>query len=548
MEHRESVRDAVEEEVEVDEGTLLSLVADLETSYGWNEDADELVRRMLASPALATADELTRARVDLLSAIGLIGRGTPDDAARVIRRVRDWAAAHGHHVVQARAEMRFSILFRRIGDPALSLEHAVAANDVPAARTDPSTRCELLLCLADALDEAGDDAAATPRYREAVAIARALGVPRLTWRVLNNWAYAELLAGRAEHAAALVAEMEELAALADERLPLVAVDTVAEVRHALGRSAQAASLLHAALATRSPHTPLDTVAQTLLTLAGVERERGDLVLARASVEQAEAIATAHGLRGLAVAAMEEHAALLAAEGDHATAYALHRTFHAESLEVMALKRDARARTLHAVLEMDEARRESARYREMSYRDALTGLLNRRFVDEDLDRRLLVPGAPGAASGPAAPLCVALVDLDHFKRVNDTCSHEAGDEVLRALAVVLQRRAGAVPEAYAARLGGEEFLVVLPATSLAEGVGVAERLRADLAGRDWRALTGEVPVTASIGVAAAPVDALARAALLREADRRLYAAKAGGRDRVEPAPSAVRPTREGAGAA
>ena len=351
-----------------------------------------------------------------------------------------------------------------------------------------------------------------------------------------------------EHAAALVAEMEELAVAASEKLPLVAVDTVAQVRHATGRSDEAASMLRAALATRSPHTPLDTVAQTLLTLAGVERERGDLVPARASVEQAEAIATAHGLRGLAVAAMEERAALLAAEGDHAQAYALHRAFHAESLEVMALKRDARARTLHAVLEMDEARRESARYREMSYRDALTGLLNRRFVDEDLDRRLLVGVAGTVAAGSAAPLCTALVDLDHFKRVNDTCSHEVGDEVLRAVAVVLQRHAATVPDAYAARLGGEEFLLVLPGTDVPGGVVVAERLRAELAGRDWRALTGEVPVTASVGVAAAPADALTRATLLREADRRLYAAKAGGRDRVEPAPSAVRPRCEGAGAA
>lgn len=532
----------------MEEAALLATVADLETSYGWNEDADDLVRRMLASPALARADELTRARVDLLSAVGLVGRATPADAARVISRVRDWARDHGHRVVLARAEMRFSAMFRRVGDPALSLEHAVAANDVPAVRTDASVRCELVLCLADALDEAGDDAAATPRYREAAATARALGVPRLTWRVLNNWAYAELTAGRVHSAASLVAELEGQALAAGERLPLVAVDTVAQVRHATGDSGQAASMLRAALAARSPHTALDTVAQTLLTLAGVERERGDLVPARASVEQAEAIATAHGLRGLAVAAMEERAALLAAEGDHAQAYALHRAFHAESLEVMALRRDARARTLHAVLERDEARRESARYREMSYRDALTGLLNRRFVDEDLDRRLLVGGAGAVVAAGDAPLCAALVDLDHFKRVNDTCSHEVGDEVLRALAGVLQRHADAVPDAYAARLGGEEFLLVLPATSLAEGVVVAERLRAELSARDWRALTGPVPVTASVGVAAAPSDALTRATLLREADRRLYVAKAGGRDRVEPPPSAVRPRYEDAGAA
>lgn len=533
----------VEEVVEVDEAALLRVVADLETAYGWDDDADEFVRRMMASPVLAAADELTRVRVDLLSSIGMIGRGTPDDAARVVRHVRDWAVAHGHPVVQARAEMRFSTLFRRVGDPARSLEHAVAANDIPAARAEPSLRCELLLCLADALDEVGDDEGAAPRYDEALATARSLGVSRLMWRVLNNRAWAELTAGRPQVAAALVAELEELAAASGERLPLAAVDTVAEVRHAAGRSTEAAALLRAALADRSPHAPVDTVAQTLLTLAVLERESGDLVLARASVEQAGAIATTHQLHGLRVEAMEGLAAVMAAEGDGAGAYALHRTFHAESLEVLALRRDARARTLHAVLEMDEARRESARYREMSYRDALTGLLNRRFVDEDLDSRLTTTGT----AGPASPLCVALVDLDHFKRVNDTFSHEVGDEVLVALAAVLQRHAEVVPGAYAARLGGEEFLVVMPGTPLGDGVAVAELLRADLAGQGWRPPTCEVPVTASIGVAAAPADALTRAALLREADRRLYQAKAGGRDRVVPA-SAGRPRLASAGAA
>lgn len=527
----------------MDQDALLAVLADLETSYGWNEDADELVRCMLSGPALAGADEITRARVDLLSSVGLIRRGSPDAAARTVRRVRDWAASSGHPVVQARAEMRFSILFRRVGDPARSLEHAVAANDIPAALAEPSLRCELLLCLANALDEVGDDAAATPRYRAALEAARALPSQRLAWRALNDWGYAELLAGRTASATALVGELEDLAAASGQRIPLVAVDTVAEVRHATGRSAEAARLLRSALASRSPHAPVDTVAQSLLTLAGVERESGHLVLARASVEAAETLALEHHLHGLRVAAMEERAALLAAEGDGAGAYVLHRAFHAESLQVLALKRDARARTLHAVLEMDEARRESARYREMSYRDALTGLLNRRFVDEDLDRRL-PPGGPGAAG----PLCTALVDLDHFKRVNDTFSHEVGDEVLVALAETLQRHAEAVPDAYAARLGGEEFLLVMPGTPLADGVEAAERLRADLAGQDWRPSACDTAVTASVGVAAAPDDAITRAALLREADRRLYRAKAGGRDRVVPQPSAVRPGRERSGAA
>ena len=151
-------------------------------------------------------------------------------------------------------------------------------------------------------------------------------------------------------------------------------------------------------------------------------------------------------------------------------------------------------------------------------DELTGLLSRRALHEGVDAW----HAEVLAQGRLAALL--LIDVDHFKRINDTHGHERGDDVLRALARLMPRQLRAGTRL--ARYGGEEFLALLDAASLDEAVQAAERLRASIAA----APLGEVPVTISIGVAAWPTDvAFARA--LARADVALYEAKRAGRDRV-----------------
>ena len=156
-------------------------------------------------------------------------------------------------------------------------------------------------------------------------------------------------------------------------------------------------------------------------------------------------------------------------------------------------------------------------------DVLTGVLNRRGFDQIMDQRM-AEDALGQRS-----FSLLIVDADHFKAVNDTHGHQTGDEVLQMLAKALT--ASLRQEDVAARLGGEEFGVILHTAHRDEAACVAEKIRARIAGEGIEANGKIVRVTVSIGVASSSdCEATARA-LFETADRALYRAKQGGRNRV-----------------
>lgn len=164
----------------------------------------------------------------------------------------------------------------------------------------------------------------------------------------------------------------------------------------------------------------------------------------------------------------------------------------------------------------------------SLTDALTGLYNRRYLTRRLEEEI------ARAQRYAQPLSCLFVDVDHFKRINDTFGHAAGDEVLRELAARL--RGHLRPSDVAVRFGGEEFALLLPQTAAREAVRIAERMRAMVNGEPVRTRAGMVPVTVSIGVAQARPELGERReavgnALLAAADAALYQAKEKGRDCV-----------------
>jgi diguanylate cyclase (GGDEF)-like protein len=163
-------------------------------------------------------------------------------------------------------------------------------------------------------------------------------------------------------------------------------------------------------------------------------------------------------------------------------------------------------------------------REQATRDPLTGLFNRRHLEESLQRELR------RAERRQRPLGILMIDLDHFKRCNDTFGHEAGDELLRAVGHFLQTHIRG--EDLACRYGGEEFLLILTDSSLEDTRRRAEELRGGVKALDVR--HGGVPVgpvSASLGVAVFPEHGVTADALVRAADAALYQAKAEGRDRV-----------------
>ena len=163
--------------------------------------------------------------------------------------------------------------------------------------------------------------------------------------------------------------------------------------------------------------------------------------------------------------------------------------------------------------------------EMAVTDPLTGLNNRRYLDTHLQMLF------DRSKRRGRPLSVIIADIDHFKAVNDTHGHEGGDDILKDFA---QRVRGAVRGAdLACRFGGEEFVIVMPDTPDDIAEQVAERLREAVAGQAFRiAATGQdVNITTSIGIASLEAGDSDAAGMLRRADKALYAAKDGGRNRV-----------------
>jgi diguanylate cyclase (GGDEF)-like protein len=171
--------------------------------------------------------------------------------------------------------------------------------------------------------------------------------------------------------------------------------------------------------------------------------------------------------------------------------------------------------------LDELKAGNAELDRVSRHDALTGLANRREIDERLE------GAMALVRRNEQQLTVLILDIDHFKRVNDTFGHAAGDVVLREFSNRLQ---GVLrTEDVAGRWGGEEFLIILPFTDLDGGATLGERMREVIASKPFALDSADLAVTVSIGCAAA--DGYDCAAVVRNADASLYRAKKLGRNQV-----------------
>lgn len=209
--------------------------------------------------------------------------------------------------------------------------------------------------------------------------------------------------------------------------------------------------------------------------------------------------------------------LVVAQGAYVRALKLHETKERLRANEQALQ------TANAVLrhQLDEINALQSKLTDQANRDPLTGLYNRRYLDATIERELARSKRYGR------PLSVMLVDIDHFKRINDTYGHQAGDEVLKALAAMLHARETDV----ACRYGGEEFLLFLPDMPLEIAVERAEFIRARCAANTVE--FGEFPIRCqiSVGIACYPDHGTSAKELIRHADQALYRAKDAGRNRV-----------------
>lgn len=163
--------------------------------------------------------------------------------------------------------------------------------------------------------------------------------------------------------------------------------------------------------------------------------------------------------------------------------------------------------------------------QLQIKDSLTGIFNRRFIDERLQVDIF------NRSVDFIPLSIIFADIDHFKLINDTYGHIAGDHVLNGFAALLQKSVTSGDD-WVARYGGEEFLILLRNTNMASAVEFAERLRSNVENSTFEFEGNHIKITSSFGICSLQKNLNIKAEeLMENVDRNLYEAKSGGRNKV-----------------
>ena len=316
-----------------------------------------------------------------------------------------------------------------------------------------------------------------------------------------------------------IALFERSVALAEESGDLwtlrVALGNAAELHSMQGRYAEARHNLAAIQAMPGdPGTSLRI--HYLYTLSDVLLRSGDLAVARSAASEALALAEASQQIDHQVNALGKLAQIHEALGETAEALATFKRFHASYIRQSGETARRRVRIEEIRTETRQLRSQAATLSDLALTDPLTGIANRRSFDLILNR----------LAGTAISL--AIVDLDHFKAVNDNYSHIVGDAVLQRVASVMVSQIG--PHGHAIRLGGEEFALIFPDAPEATAASFCEGIRFAISDTDWSDLAPGLRVTASIGLASGD-GAIPSGDLMETADSRLYIAKTNGRDRV-----------------
>ena len=360
---------------------------------------------------------------------------------------------------------------------------------------------------------------AEPYAVRAADLVREEGNPFLVVVSLSNLVELQLGTGAIDEALAITDEYERLAqrhgyagmvlqARAQRALLQLKRDDTAGAHDAL----PALQTLQDLVGLQSPHA-LPTRLRRQLTLAiyRAYKLRGDTARALAAHERLSALERQAARNAMA---LQTEAMLIRQEFEQAQARAEH---------AMQDARRERERADLAEQEQQRLRRQAAELGRMAHEDALTGLNNRRHAE------FALPLLLERARQENKPIALGLLDIDHFKQVNDAFGHGVGDQALQKVAQVLRRQLRSAD--LLARVGGEEFMLVFVGVAPERGQEICERLRTAIANHDWGELVPELRVTVSIGLTAG--DPPAKPAVLVEtADQALYAAKHGGRNRVE----------------
>ena len=457
----------------------------------------------------------------------------------------------GEHPVERTELLRWMTLAAcETGRFELALRCGTEGCELAAASGEPGQRAVALNAMGACFERMGDPWQAERVMLEALSQARLQTASHPLLATLNNLAAVtigayHLLRGEVdadEARAALVRSVgysREALALAGpeaEAFFLVFVEgNLGEALLHLGQHEEADGLLQRALANAETHQHAAQTWRIRCTLAEGLIQRGQHSEAREGLRALWAVhtdavpqATLIRLHQALYQACRALGHIEEALDHHERAELLQRRRAALQLRaqsrLLVTRVEAEQNRLQAESSRLEAAVERARAAELALhasQDALTGLGNRRHLDQHL------PGLLQAAAASQRDVALAVVDIDHFKQINDQHGHSLGDRVLVQLAQMLREntRTGDL----IARIGGEEFVLALPDTDLVHATEVCERLREQVQSHDWPLLAAGLSVTVSIGLSQAPPYEMS--ALFDHADRALYRAKQAGRNRV-----------------
>lgn len=542
----------------------------------------------LAAPG---GGEAGKARSLLNRGVALSILGRLEEGVAALGTARDLAESGQQDDLLSRSLLHLGTALARLGRSAEARDALQAAHTLFCALGDPLGEADCLNELGVLADLAGDYAEAFERYRAALSLQQGTGeAPRMAgalgnlghvWSAMGDHERAlayhqqalDLFERRAEPHNVARALLNVALANADLGRPEVALDlygralpslrrqgdevaaalvqaNLSFVQVELGAAPLAVPLAEEALATleRLGAAPLTVVA--LLGLGKAQAALGHLDAARASLERAVECGQAYGPLEVTLQAHEALSSVLLRLGDGEAAHDHLRECLDLERELTRRQAAQRTRALLVELEADTARREAEaargraqelqhlnevlaaahvenlhllqRLEQQANQDVLTGLYNRRYFNRQFEQELR------RAVEHGLPLTVALLDVDHFKRVNDTFSHLTGDRVLARVAQVLAAHCGGTDTL--ARYGGEEFVLLMPHTGIEDAERRCARMLRAVEQLRWEELPPHERVTLSAGLAdLSAVDAAGGP--LGQADRKLYQAKQAGRNRV-----------------
>ena len=445
-----------------------------------------------------------------------------------------------------------------LGDFPSALDHLFRALALDERSGDAGSRAATLRTIGIVHSRSGDIATGLDYYRQSLALADADRHPVERAKTLNNLGINLKNLGKLDESLAALSEADAIfVRLGMPYLRSGTLNNLGLAQERTGDIALAEATLREALEL-SQRTGYGTgVANAQLALGRLCSRAQRTDEGRAFLEAALAMCNRHGLRQLASECHEALADHHESQGDYAAALTHYRRFHRIEREVLSETAGNKMRALQIQHEVEGARREAEMMRErqealaranhelealnaslteanvlrislvdqlerQTFEDALTGLANRRRLDQRLTESFALVQRHGR------PLAVAVADLDHFKRVNDQHSHAIGDAVLKTLAGILQRQVRQTD--LVARYGGEEFVLVLSETDDEAARVVCEKVRAAVADHPWSEVAPGLALTVSIGYCAdTALDSAER--MLAVADAELYAAKAAGRNCV-----------------